>query len=281
MPERNVDDAVVSDFGREWEAFDQQAVPAAELQGQFERYFSVFPWHALPPDAVGFDAGCGSGRWARFVAPRVGRLHCVDASSQALDVARRTLAEFTNCTFTVATVNDLPFPDESMDFGYSLGVLHHIPDTSSALGACVSKLKEGAPLLVYLYYALDGRPSWFRALFRAVDATRRQISRWPHRPKSAIAAVIALGIYVPLARSAAIAERLGRRVDDWPLSFYRDRSVYTMRTDALDRFGTRLEKRFTKEDVVKMLGDAGLRDVVISPGAPYWCGVGIKAGGPA
>jgi ubiquinone/menaquinone biosynthesis C-methylase UbiE len=54
-----------------------------------------------------------------------------------------------NCTFTVATVNDLPFPDESMDCGYSLGVLHHIPDTSSALAACVSKLKAGAPLLVY------------------------------------------------------------------------------------------------------------------------------------
>jgi methylase of polypeptide subunit release factors len=33
--------------------------------------------------------GCGSGRWARFVAPHVGRLHCIDPSS-ALAVARQT-----------------------------------------------------------------------------------------------------------------------------------------------------------------------------------------------
>jgi hypothetical protein len=92
--------------------------------------------------------------------------------------------------------------------------------------------------------------------------------------------VIALGVYVPLARSAALAERFGRSVENWPLSFYRDRSVYTMRTDALDRFGTRLEQRFTKEDVVEILTSPGLRDVVISPEAPYWCGVGVKDAAP-
>ena len=41
--------------------------------------------------------------------------------------------------------------ENSMDFGYSLGVLHHIPDTKEALQKCVSKLKPGAPFLVYLY----------------------------------------------------------------------------------------------------------------------------------
>jgi SAM-dependent methyltransferase len=276
MSDRNVDDQVVSDFGREWQAFDQSPVPDAELRRQFERYFAVFPWDALPPTAVGFDAGCGSGRWARFVAPRVGHLHCVDASAQALAVARRTLAQYPNCTFSVATVNDLPFPDETMDFGYSLGVLHHVPDTFSALAACVTKLKQGAPLLLYLYYALDGRPWWFRGVFRAVDAARKRISHRPHRQKTAIATVIALCVYVPLARAARLAERLGREVDGWPLSFYRDRSVYTMRTDALDRFGTRLEQRFTKDDIVEMLTRAGLRDVVVSPEAPYWCAVGVR-----
>ncbi len=35
--------------------------------------------------------GCGSGRWARWVAPKVGRLHCIDPSI-AIDVARKNLA---------------------------------------------------------------------------------------------------------------------------------------------------------------------------------------------
>jgi hypothetical protein len=49
-----------------------------------------------------------------------------------------------------------------MDFGYSLGVLHHVADTEGALRAAVRTLKPGAPLLVYLYYAFDNRPRWSR-----------------------------------------------------------------------------------------------------------------------
>ena len=60
----NLDRATVDDFGREWRRFDQSGVSGAELQRSFGEYFAIFPWDSLPPDAVGFDAGCGSGRWA-------------------------------------------------------------------------------------------------------------------------------------------------------------------------------------------------------------------------
>lgn len=276
MAARNADEQVVADFGREWQAYDQSAVPDEELGRQFERYFAVFPWEILPRDAIGFDAGCGSGRWARFVAARVQRLHCIDASAEALQVAKRTLAGTENCEFHLASVNDLPLESCSMDFGYSLGVLHHVPDTVSALDACVSKLRPGAPFLVYLYYDLDDKPWWFRALFRWVTAARMHISRWPHRRKLVVTSLIAFIVYLPLARAARLGERLGRDVEHWPLSFYRDRSTYTMRTDALDRFGTRLEKRFSKDEVVTMLADAGLIDIVVSPNAPYWCAAGVR-----
>jgi len=43
-----------------------------------------------------------------------------------------------------------------------------------------------------------------------------------------------------------------------------------MRTDALDRFGTRLEKRYTKEGIATMLEAAGLEDVQFSNSDPYW-----------
>jgi ubiquinone/menaquinone biosynthesis C-methylase UbiE len=47
-------------------------------------------------------------------------------------------------------VQELPFADGSMDFGYSLGVLHRVPSIAEALRACTRKLKPGAPFLVYL-----------------------------------------------------------------------------------------------------------------------------------
>src|SRR4051795_1991784 len=95
----NLDATTVESFGNEWAKFDQSALPNAELLRLFERYFAIFPWHLLSPDAEGFDMGCGSGRWAKLVAPRVGRLNCVDPSAEALAVARRTLANSGNVEF--------------------------------------------------------------------------------------------------------------------------------------------------------------------------------------
>lgn len=161
--ETNVDRKTVEGFGDEWTRFDQAALSERERSTIFDMYFSIFPWKRLPANAEGFDLGCGSGRWAQLVAPRVGRLHCIDPSV-ALDVARRNLATLTNCVFHRASVDAIPLQDGSMDFGYSLGVLHHVPDTLAGLKACVQKLKAGAPFLLYIYYAFDNRPWWFQPL---------------------------------------------------------------------------------------------------------------------
>lgn len=277
LSNENVDRQVVDDFGREWQRFDQRGATPTELQQQFERYFSIFPWEQLPPDARGFDLGCGSGRWARFVAERVGALACIDASSEALSVAQRNLADRSTCTYHVASVERIPLADNSMDFGYSLGVLHHVPDTAAGIRSCVAKLKPGAPMLLYLYYALDNRPMWFRALWRLSDWIRRGIASAPAGVKLRVCEVIAVTVYWPLARLSRLVERFGVPVENYPLAAYRGMSFYTMRTDALDRFGTRLEQRFTRSQIEEMMREAGLRDIRFGESQPFWCAVGIKA----
>lgn len=79
--QRNVHAQTVDSFGSEWARFDQSELSAQELETLFQTYFHLFPWSALPPAAEGFDMGCGSGRWAKLVAPRVGRLNCIDRKS--------------------------------------------------------------------------------------------------------------------------------------------------------------------------------------------------------
>ena len=273
----NADKRVIEAFGQEWSRFDQSAVAAGELETIFEEYFAVFPWADLPPAAVGFDLGCGSGRWARFVAPRVGRLHCIDASDAALDVARRNLKGLSNCEFHCASVDAIPLADASADFGYSLGVLHHIPDTQKGIVECVRKLKPGAPFLLYLYYAFDNRPWWFRTLWRMSDVGRRLLCRLPFAIRSALCDLIAGLVYWPLARIAAGLEKLGMNVAHLPLSAYRDRSSYAMRTDALDRFGTRLERRFTRDQMREMMEQAGLERITFGE-TIFWCAIGYSRG---
>ncbi len=274
--EVNLDETVVDGFGREWSKFDQTAISADELRVIFDQYFSLFPWEKLPADARGFDLGCGSGRWAQFCAPRVGQLHCVEPSEVALAVAKNNLAAIGNCVFHHASVDDLPFERDSMDFAYALGVLHHVPDAPAGIKCCVETLKPGAPFLFYLYYAFDNRPIWFKALWRLSDGFRRVISRTPYPIKYFASQGIALCVYLPLSLAARGFERLGFRVDVLPLSAYRNKSFYTMRTDALDRFGTRLEQRFTRVEIEDMMRQAGLEKIRFADEAPYWCGIGYK-----
>lgn len=273
----NIDRAVVSGFGDEWARFDQRALPQAELARAFENYFAIFPWAELPPQPEGFDMGCGTGRWAAFVAPRVARLNCIDPSAEALAVARGNLRDFANCAFHCAAVDEAPIADGSQDFGYCLGVLHHVPDTRAGIAACARKLKPGAPFLVYLYYDFETRPLWFRALWRISDAARLAISRLPHGARYAASQVIAACVYWPLARLARAAELVGFDPSNLPLSYYRNRRFYWMRNDALDRFGTRLEQRFSRAEIAAMMTAAGLERVTFSPDAPYWCAVGFAA----
>jgi ubiquinone/menaquinone biosynthesis C-methylase UbiE len=273
----NLDRAVVDDFGAEWQRFDQSGVTEPEMARMFGEYFAVFPWERLTPDAVGFDAGCGSGRWAALMAPRVGHLHCVDAAGAALAVAKQRLGHMPNVSFYEASVDAMPLADGSMDFGYSLGVLHHMPDTAAGLAACVRKLKPGAPMQVYLYYAFDNRPAWFRLVWQISDVIRQVVSRMPFRLKSLLAEIFAATVYWPLTRSARLCEKVfGTDVGNWPLSAYRWRSYYSMRTDALDKFGTRLEQRFTAAQITAMMEAAGLTDIRFSQAVPFWCAVGIK-----
>lgn len=270
----NVDSKVVEGFGDEWSRFDQSELSHDELQRMFDNYFNIFPWDKLPADAVGFDLGCGSGRWAKLVAPRVGELHLIDPS-EAMQIAKKNLKDAQNCKFHNAGVDNMPLENESSDFGYSLGVLHHIPDTEAGLRTCVSKLKKGAPFLLYLYYRFDNRPFWFRWLWAASNVIRHIISRLPHALRYLLSQILACLIYFPLARAALFLEKMGMNVETFPLSQYRESSFYTMRTDALDRFGTRLEKRFTKNEMQEMMENCGLENITFSTNS-FWTAVGYK-----
>ena len=275
---RNIDPDVAAGFGHEWSTFRQGEgeLSTADRLSIFQCYFHIFPWSELPPHAVGIDVGCGSGRWSAMVAPSVGHLHLLDASKEALAVARQNLAGAGNVSFHLASVGDIPLQNNSLDFAFSLGVLHHVPDTAAAIRAIAAKLKTGAPFLVYLYYALDNRPWWYRAIWRLSNILRVCISRLPPKLRLIISQIIAILVYWPLARLAAIVERAGLSPAGIPLESYRNREFYVMRTDAYDRFCTRLEQRFTRQQIAQMLEIAGFGDIRFSDRVPYWCAVGRK-----
>lgn len=229
----------------------------------------------LPKNAVGFDMGCGSGRWAKFVAPKVHTLNCVEPSN-AINVAKNNLSTHENVNFYKETTEDCSLIPGSQDFGYCLGVLHHIPNTQDALNDCTKLLKPGAPILLYLYYNFENKPLWFKFIWKTSDYIRRVVAISPKLIKYSICSMIALTVYLPLSRAAYLSEKLGFNVNNIPLSDYRGKPFYQCKNDALDRFGTRLEQRFSKAQITDMLTKAGCTKIEFSPNTPYWCCVGFK-----
>ena len=272
---KNLDKETVDSFGDEWGRFNQSNLPIKEANEIFDKYFSIFPWQSMPENAEGFDLGCGSGRWAKIVAPKVSLLNCIDPSS-ALEVAKKNLNELNNLIFLKESVDELSLEDNSQDFGYSLGVLHHVPDTQEAISSCVKKLKPGAPFLLYLYYAFDNRSLFFKFIWRVTNLLRKFISLLPSPIKNSLTDLIAIFVYFPLARLSLVLESLKINNHHMPLSFYKNSSFYTMRTDSRDRFGTPLEQRFTKNEIHQMMSSSGLENISFRDGMPYWCAVGTK-----
>jgi len=263
----NLDSKTVESFGDEWSKFNQFSTSDI-AQGAAE-YFDLLDLNSSGEYRV-LDAGCGSGRWSAFLAKHVNSIEAIDPSRAVLTAAIQW-QQHSNIRFTQASIDDLPFPHSSFDLVVCLGVLHHMPDTADALKSLSKSLKANGSLLLYLYYNLEERSIWYRSLFMIVDVIRKIISKLSPSVKSVVCEFIALFVYWPMARFARFIKVFSPSIAaKIPLAYYSEKSFYIMRNDALDRFGTPLEKRFSKSEITSMLKNAGFSEPVFSHNAPYW-----------
>jgi SAM-dependent methyltransferase/glycosyltransferase involved in cell wall biosynthesis len=276
LTNRNLDVNVVKDFGDEWNMFKNDE-SFNEMQLIWSDYFEIFPWDALPNDGgIGADIGCGTGRWSVPVASKVKKLYLIDPSLKALNIAKTNLSQFNNVQYLNSGVDSAMPSIELLDFAYSLGVLHHVPNIDSAFNAISLRLKKGAPFLVYLYHSFEDSPKWYKALWHISDLLRLIISSLPYSLKIGVTQIIALLIYWPVSRLGYIFNKLGFNTKNYPLIYYSDKPFYFMRNDSLDRFGTKLENRFSRAQIKKLFIDSGFSSVKFSDNKPYWCASGIK-----
>lgn len=268
--DQNIDTKTVQSFGAEWQRFN--SFSNEEIHSIAQDYFDIVTPQMLNENTVVLDAGCGSGRWSKYVAARAKFVEAIDPSD-AVIAAVKELKQCPNIRVSKASIGNLPFPDSSFDLIVCLGVLHHLPNTEEALRMLVRKLKDRGHILLYLYYHLDNRGPLFYSLFVLSNWLRRIVSNFPQWLKIPVCELLALVVYVPLVCFAwGVKVLFPKR--KWylklPLSYYVGRSLQVIRNDALDRFGTPLERRFTKAEITEMLERANLKDIRFSETPPYW-----------
>lgn len=113
----------------------------------------VAPGHSV------LDVGCGTGSLtlaAKAAAGASGQVHGIDPSPEMIEVSRKKAArKRVDVDFRLGVIENLPFPDASIDVVLSSLMLHHLPDDlkRKGLAEVARVLKPGGR-----FFAVDMTP---------------------------------------------------------------------------------------------------------------------------
>lgn len=96
------------------------------------------------------DVGVGTGRFSAVASGWGGEMIGIDLS-YAVESAVDNIGKRKNVNIIQADIFKLPFKENVFDIIFSIGVLHHTPDTQSAFKQLPQYLKRGGLLSIWLY----------------------------------------------------------------------------------------------------------------------------------
>jgi SAM-dependent methyltransferase len=181
------DGSYAASFGRQWRWFRSVQMDSATKGDTSARTFtSATGWSgdALRGRRV-LDAGVGAGRFAECAADQGAEVFGVDLTL-AIDAAYENIGTRPRVHLAQADIFHLPFRESTFDCAYSIGVLHHTPDTEAAFGRVAATVRPHGEFAVYLY-ARYGPSHHFSDLWRRVT------TRLPPRLM-----FVASGVAIPL-----------------------------------------------------------------------------------
>jgi 2-polyprenyl-3-methyl-5-hydroxy-6-metoxy-1,4-benzoquinol methylase len=156
-----------SRFSREWfDELDRRFIHAARLfahdRSPFDR---IIPFERLRGQKI-LEIGCGMGLHTELLSHCGGDLTAIDLSETSV-LATRTRAELKNLKYVVRHMDaeKLEFPDQSFDFVWSWGVIHHSSHTGRIIREIHRVLKPGGEVRV-MVYNLEGMSAYVTILKR-------------------------------------------------------------------------------------------------------------------
>lgn len=144
-------DQYVRSFSFQWTKHRQTQLDAQDRRESEEtfRLSTGFTPEQLAGKLV-LDVGCGMGRFADVASRWGAEVVGVDLS-YAIESAQKNIGARDNVHLAQADVFHLPFREQTFDFIFSIGVLHHTPDCRRAVRSLIPFIKKGGKLAVWLY----------------------------------------------------------------------------------------------------------------------------------
>ena len=252
-------DAYAESFGRQWNWFRTVQIDSLNQSMVSEKALR---------DATGWrdeeyegrrllDAGVGAGRFAERAAAKGAEVFGVDLTS-AVDAAYRNIGAWPNVHLFQADIFALPFRDATFDLAYSIGVLHHTPDTRAAFARVAATIKPCGKFAVYLY-------ARYGISHKASDAIRQVTTRLPLSVMWALSAA-AVPLYY-LYRVPVIGKLFQLAL---PISM--EREAHWRWLDTFDWYTPRYQWKYLYPEVFRWFRENDFHDVEIFDGPIRMCG---------
>ena len=251
-------DKYVSSFSFEWakhsktqlDSYNINKIMRDTSRKQFQSRID-FPLEELK-DKLVLDVGCGMGRYAEVVSQYGAIVIGIDLS-YSIDFAYQNLGNFENVHLIQADIFSLPFKDETFDFIYSYGVLHHTPEGEKAFKQLPRLLKKGGKLSIFVY------SSYNKMIVYSSNFWRFITTRLPKRLLyyfSFISVILYYFYKIPIIGQIGKAIFVIPMWPDW-----RWRVL-----DTFDWYSPKYQSQYTHWEVFRWFKECGLSEITIHSG---------------
>ncbi len=245
-------DKYVGNFSFEWTVHNRTQLDSANGTRESRDTFIEKTGFVLEQfkSKVVLDIGCGMGRFLEIVQPQAAEVVGVDLSL-AVDSAYNNLKQYENVHIVQGDIFALPFKENNFDYIYSIGVLHHTPDTKQAFLKLPGLLQKGGTIAIWVYSDetkyLHSRNRWgdFYRLFSV------------YLPKKLLWCLCHAAIpFYYLKKVPKLGTLLDRTI---PMSNHPDPSWRVL--DTYDWFSPKYQWKHTYAEVNEWFQEAGLTEI--------------------
>lgn len=259
---RRLHGATRESFGFEWLRYE---VTGFEENREFFRRSTGLGHAELAGKRV-LDAGCGMGRFLEVAASEGAEVVGIDLS-RSVERAWRETRRRPHVHLVQGDLMRPPFVRESFDAVYSIGVLHHTPDTQAAFRSLCPLLRPGGRIAIWVYrsfqpeIAVAPHKRAFAFLAQSVsDGARLVTTRLPHWLLHRLSyAAVPLGWLASRISRHPVLKALFWPLLLIPVSNHEDWRVRVC--DTFDWLAPKYQWKHTTREVAGWFAAAGLQDV--------------------
>lgn len=210
---------------------------------------------------IGIDVGCGCGYDTYVMANNRKVKICGIDISDGVYVASSLNSLLSNVYILKGSALNIPFKDNTFDFSYSFGVLHHTINPERGIREMARVIKKNSPVYLYLYEDHSDNRLKYIAL-KLITELRIMTTKMPPKILYIISFLISPFIVIFFSYPAKILSKfkITRSLSD-KVPFNFGTNLFSLTGDIYDRFGAPIEHRFNKKEIIDLFEQNGLTDV--------------------